>query len=119
AARELFPGKRITGVFQPHLYSRTRDFADGFAAALDKLDDVLLMPIYPARELPIAGVDAQLILGKMQNPAKRLADKAELLELVRQNRPEILLTLGAGDVDVFREPLQAYFEDRKLNVNDK
>jgi UDP-N-acetylmuramate--alanine ligase len=118
AARELFPGKRITGVFQPHLYSRTRDFADGFAAALDKLDDILLMPIYPARELPIAGVDAQLILGKMKKTAKRLAEKPELLELVRQNRPEILLTLGAGDVDVFREPLQAYFENRTMNVND-
>lgn len=112
AARQLFPGQRITGVFQPHLYSRTRDFADGFAAALDQLDDILLMPIYPARELPIAGVDAQLILGKMTNPSKRLADKAELLGLIRQGRPEILLTLGAGDIDTFREPIKLYFEQR-------
>jgi UDP-N-acetylmuramate--alanine ligase len=112
AARQLFPGQRITGVFQPHLYSRTRDFADGFAAALDQLDDILLMPIYPARELPIAGVDAQLIMSKMTNPSKRLADKAVLLDLIRHNRPEILLTLGAGDIDNFREPIKLYFEQR-------
>ncbi len=112
AARQLFPGQRITGVFQPHLYSRTRDFADGFAAALDQLDDILLMPIYPARELPIAGVDAQLIMGKMTNPSKCLADKAELLGLIRQRRPEILLTLGAGDIDTFREPIKLYFQQR-------
>lgn len=110
AARELFPGKKITGIFQPHLYSRTRDFADGFAAALDKLDEILLMEIYPARELPIEGVDASLLLGKMKNPGKRLASKGRLLEEVEKSQPEVLLTLGAGDIDTFREPIKDYFE---------
>ena len=112
AARQLFPDKRITGVFQPHLFSRTRDFADGFAAALDELDDILLMDIYPARELPIEGVDAQLLFDKMKNPSRRLVSKASLMAEIGQNRPEILLTLGAGDIDTFREPIKVYFEKR-------
>ena len=110
AARELFPGKRITGIFQPHLFSRTRDFADGFAAALDKLDEILLMEIYPAREMPIEGVDARWLLGKMKKTDKRLVSKANLLEEVERSQPEVLLTLGAGDIDTFREPLISYFE---------
>ncbi|MCB9264203.1 MAG: UDP-N-acetylmuramate--L-alanine ligase [Lewinellaceae bacterium] len=110
AARELFPGKKITGIFQPHLYSRTRDFADGFAAALDELDEILLMEVYPARELPIEGVDSRLLLGKMKNPNRRLAGKAALLAEIEHSRPEVLLTLGAGDIDTFREPIKAYFE---------
>ncbi|MCB0558928.1 MAG: UDP-N-acetylmuramate--L-alanine ligase [Lewinellaceae bacterium] len=110
AARELFPGKRITGIFQPHLFSRTRDFADGFAEALDELDEVLLMDIYPARELPIEGVDAQLLLGKMKNQDKRLVSKENLLEEVKRSQPQVLLTLGAGDIDTFREAIKEYFE---------
>ncbi len=113
AARELFPGKRITGVFQPHLFSRTRDFAEGFAAALSLLDDALLMDIYPARELPIEGVSSEMLYEKMSNPRRRLVTKATLMEAVRENRPEVLLTLGAGDIDTFREPIKAYFEERK------
>ena len=110
AARELFPGKRITGIFQPHLFSRTRDFADGFAEALDELDEVLLMDIYPARELPLEGVDAQLLLGKMKNQDKRLVSKENLLEEVKRSQPQVLLTLGAGDIDTFREAIKEYFE---------
>ncbi len=110
AARELFPGKRITGIFQPHLYSRTRDFADGFAAALDGLDEALLLEIYPARELPIEGVDSGLLLGKMKKKDKRLVAKSRLLQELERIRPEVLLTLGAGDIDNFREPIKAYFE---------
>ncbi|MCB9049139.1 MAG: UDP-N-acetylmuramate--L-alanine ligase [Lewinellaceae bacterium] len=113
AARELFPGKKITGIFQPHLFSRTRDFADGFAAALDQLDEILLMEIYPARELPIEGVDSQWLLGKMKNGNKRLVSKAALLEEIEIAHPEVLLTLGAGDIDTFREPIKAYFEKNR------
>ncbi len=113
AARELFPGKRLAGIFQPHLYSRTRDFADGFAAALDELDEPLLMEIYPARELPIEGITSRWLLGKMKNPDKRLVSKAALMETVERLRPEILLTLGAGDIDTFRETIKAYFEDNR------
>ena len=116
AARELFPGKRITGIFQPHLFSRTRDFADGFAEALDELDEVLLMDIYPARELPLEGVDAQLLLGKMKNQDKRLVSKENLLKEVQRSSPEVLLTLGAGDIDTFREPIKEYFE--KTGIHD-
>ncbi|MCB0565638.1 MAG: UDP-N-acetylmuramate--L-alanine ligase [Phaeodactylibacter sp.] len=116
AARELFPGKRITGIFQPHLYSRTRDFADGFAEALDKLDEVMLLEIYPARELPLEGIDAQLLLDKMKNQDKRLVSKENLLKEVQRSRPEVLLTLGAGDIDTFRESIKEYFE--KTGIHD-
>lgn len=107
AARQLFPHKRITGIFQPHLFSRTRDFLEGFAAALDKLDEVLLLDIYPARELPIPGVTSESLLALMKNPAKRRVDKAEVLGILAQNRPEVLLTLGAGDIDTLVEPIGA------------
>ena len=101
AAKELYPGKKITGIFQPHLYSRTRDFADGFASALDELDAVIMLPIYPARELPIPGVESELIVSKMNNEHKVLKEKEELITYLKAIDFEILLTLGAGDIDVF------------------
>ncbi len=105
AARELFPGRRITGVFQPHLYSRTRDFADGFAHALDQLDEVILLDIYPARELPIPGVDSSMILNRMRNPNRSLCAKAELLDVLQGRRMDVLMTLGAGDIDTLVGPI--------------
>jgi len=110
AARKLYPGKTITGIFQPHLYSRTRDFADGFAEALDALDRIILLPIYPARELPIEGLTSRMLLEKMQSSEKMLVEKPQLLETIEKQKPEILMTLGAGDIDNFRMPLKAYFE---------
>ena len=101
AARELFPGKHLTGVFQPHLYTRTRDFADGFAEALDKLDRVFLMDIYPARELPIEGVTSNLIFDKMTLEDKTLVTKRDLMAVLSSCDVEVLLTLGAGDIDTF------------------
>lgn len=98
AARELFPDREICGVFQPHLYSRTRDFAADFASALDLLDRTVLLPIYPAREEPIAGVSSEMLLNSMQSENKRLLTKEELPEYLHQNRPEVLLLLGAGDI---------------------
>ncbi len=106
AARMLFPDRKITGVFQPHLYSRTRDFADGFAAALDLLDECLLLPIYPAREVPIPGVSADLIFSKMNLLNKKLLDRNQLLKQVRNQPPDILLTMGAGDIDTLVEPIR-------------
>ncbi|MBK8920161.1 MAG: UDP-N-acetylmuramate--L-alanine ligase [Saprospirales bacterium] len=106
AARMLFPGRKITGIFQPHLYSRTRDFADGFAAALDLLDECLLLPIYPARELPIEGVDSEMIWKKMNLLNKKLVSKAEILTVIQRNRPQVLLTMGAGDIDTCIEPIK-------------
>ncbi len=99
AAKMLFPDEKITGIFQPHLYTRTQDFADGFAAALDELDEPIIIDIYPARELPIEGVSSQMILNKMKNPNKRLSNKAEILSTLDFNKIKVLLTLGAGDID--------------------
>lgn len=105
AVREIYPNKRITGIFQPHLFTRTRDFADGFAQSLDLLDDVLLMEIYPARELPLEGITSSWLLSKLKNKRKLLVQKTELLQKVEENKPEVLLTLGAGDIDRFVKPL--------------
>jgi len=110
---ELFPGKRITGVFQPHLYSRTRDLADEFARSLDLLDELLLLEIYPAREEPIAGVTSQIILDRMQSHHKKLVQKNSLLDEIKKARPEILLTLGAGDIDQFVLPITEMLSEVK------
>ena len=99
AVREIYTGKRICGVFQPHLYTRTRDFADEFAAALDLLDSVILLPIYPAREKPIEGITSEFLLQKMTIADKRVLQKTELLPYLQAHRPDILLTIGAGDID--------------------
>lgn len=105
AAKMLYPNKKITGIFQPHLFTRTRDFQDGFAAALDTLDEVILMDIYPARELPIEGVTSEIIFDKMKNSNKILTTKADLMPLLRGRNFEVLLTLGAGDIDTFVRPI--------------
>ncbi len=107
AARSLFPEKKITGIFQPHLYSRTRDFADDFAEALSKLDEIILMDIYPARELPIEGISSEIIFGKIENPNKVLVTKKSLMDELKGRDFEVLLTLGAGDIDTFVEPIKA------------
>ncbi len=107
ATRSLFPQKKITGIFQPHLYSRTRDFVDGFAEALDKLDEIILMDIYPARELPIDGVSSEIIFEKMKNTNKVLVTKESLMNELQGRDFEVLITLGAGDIDTFVEPIKA------------
>jgi UDP-N-acetylmuramate--alanine ligase len=110
AARTLYPDKKITGIFQPHLYSRTRDFADGFAAELDKLDEVILMDIYPARELPMEGVTSEIIFNKMKNENKVLTTKTTLMETLKEYKPEVILTLGAGDIDTFVPKIKEMFD---------
>lgn len=105
AARQLYPNRELCGIFQPHLYSRTRDFVDGFAEALDGLDIPILMDIYPAREEPIPGVSTQMILDRMQNQRKQWLSRAEILTYVSDNPIEVLMTLGAGDIDRLIEPL--------------
>jgi UDP-N-acetylmuramate--alanine ligase len=99
AARTLYAGKKILGIFQPHLYTRTRDFVDGFAEELDKLDEIILMDIYPARELPIEGVTSEIIFERMKNPNKKMATKESLMDLLQGIKPEVIMTLGAGDID--------------------
>lgn len=105
-ARDLFKDKKCTVVFQPHLYSRTKDLADDFAKSLDLADEVILLPIYPARELPMEGVNSEMILNKMKNNKKKILEKNELLEWVKKNKTELLITAGAGDIDTLVEPIK-------------
>lgn len=106
SVRALYPGKKITVVFQPHLYSRTRDFAEGFSESLSKADELIMMNIYPARELPIEGVDSQMILENVTIENKQLVDDEDLLPLLGKMKLEVLLTVGAGDIDRFVSPVK-------------
>jgi UDP-N-acetylmuramate--alanine ligase len=99
SVKSLYPSRKVTGIFQPHLYSRTRDFADEFAESLDLLDETVLVPIYPAREEPIAGVSSGMIFERMKNPQKFLAEKEEVAGLLRDHPAEVVITLGAGDIE--------------------
>lgn len=109
SVKELFKNKKITGIFQPHLYSRTRDFVNEFAQSLDLLDEVILLDIYPAREEPIPGISSEIIFEKIKNQNKTLCSKSELLEILKNKNPEVLMTLGAGDIDEFIEPIKEMF----------
>ncbi len=105
AARELFPGKKICGLFQPHLFSRTRDFLDDFVRSLNLLDELILLDIYPAREQPISGISSQVLLDRCSNPSKILLAKEEVAGYLENNKPEVLISLGAGNIDQLVEPL--------------
>jgi len=112
-AKELFGRMKVTVIFQPHLFSRTRDFADGFAASLDLADEVFLLPIYPARELPIGGVTSDLIAGKMPGGKARVCDRKELLEIIKGRGDwEVVITAGAGDIDTLVEPIRQLLETK-------
>ncbi len=106
STKELFPGRTCTVVFQPHLFSRTKDLADGFGEVLSMADEVILLPIYPARELPMEGVSSSLILDRIKSPKKSIKEKAELLLWAKENKPGLLITSGAGDIDTMVEPLK-------------
>jgi UDP-N-acetylmuramate--alanine ligase len=103
--RNLYPSKEITGIFQPHLFSRTKDFAKEFAESLEKLDTVIITDIYPARELPIEGIDAQYLLGLISHPHKYYCKAEEIPNMIHQMKPGLLLTIGAGDIDKLVQPL--------------
>lgn len=111
AVKEIFPERRITGVFQPHLYSRTKDFADEFARSLELLDEVLLLDIYPARELPVHGVDSGMILEKIRIRKKFRSSGETLIEDLKKLKPEVILTLGAGDIDQWVEKIVEAFKN--------
>jgi len=106
--RALFPDKKICGIFQPHLYSRTRDFADQFAKSLELLDQLILMEIYPAREEPIPGVSSEMLLDRVQMEEKVLIKREQLLRVVKERNPEVLVTMGAGDINQFVGPLKEW-----------
>ncbi|MCQ2264913.1 MAG: UDP-N-acetylmuramate--L-alanine ligase [Bacteroidales bacterium] len=99
AVRKIYPDKKICGIFQPHLYTRTRDFAPQFAEVLSMLDSVILLPIYPARELPIAGITSQYLLDMISSKQKILLQADEVISYVKSNKSDVLLTLGAGNID--------------------
>lgn len=102
----LYPNKKITGIFQPHLFTRTRDFFDGFATQLSRLDDVVLLPIYPAREEPISGITSDALLEKLTSRNKQLLSPKEAVKYCSVNDSEVYLTIGAGDIDRIIEPLK-------------
>lgn len=104
--REYFGDRKITAIFQPHLFTRTRDHADGFAKILDKLNEVILLPIYPAREEPIAGVSSEMILQRMKNGNRKLLKMSDVLQNLDRNDLDVLLTIGAGDIDRLVEPIE-------------
>jgi len=106
SVRSFYKNRTLTGVFQPHLYSRTNDFHKDFAESLDLLDEIVLLDIYPARELPIPGVSSELIFNEIKNPNKRLCSKSELKDLAGTFKPGIVIMMGAGDIDTFVEPVK-------------
>lgn len=110
SVKELYAGKKITGIFQPHLYTRTRDFATDFAASLSLLDELILLDIYPAREEPIPGVTSRIIFDQVTIPRKQLCTKDQLLQVVSQNKYEVVLMVGAGDIDRLVAPVKEILE---------
>jgi len=112
SVRKLYPERKITGIFQPHLYSRTRDFADEFAESLNRLDELILLDIYPARELPVKGVTSKIIYDKVTIKHKVLCSKNNLLSILKDKKVDVLLTLGAGDIDQFVEPVRTFLTNK-------
>ena len=115
SVKELYAGRKVTGIFQPHLYTRTRDFAPDFAASLSLLDELILLDIYPAREEPIPGVTSEIIFDAVTIPSRKLIRKSELLDLVAKEADtfEVVLMVGAGDIDRLIEPVKQIL-DKKL-----
>jgi UDP-N-acetylmuramate--alanine ligase len=106
AIKEMHPNKKILAVFQPHLFSRTKDFVTEFASSLSKFDSILLLDIYPAREKPMEGVTSEWLLSKITNPAKKLVKKEALVNEIKKQHPEVLVTMGAGDIGLEIEKLK-------------
>lgn len=112
SVKTLFPERKVTGIFQPHLFTRTRDFADGFAQSLEVLDEVILLPIYPAREEPIPGVTSEMLYEKIENKNKTIVEKEELVNYLSKIKLDVLLTIGAGNIDTLCEPIKKFLEDK-------
>ena len=106
SVRDLYPGRKITAIFQPHLFTRTRDFAAGFSESLGLADELIMLDIYPAREAPIPGVDSKMILDAVKLDKKQISSKADLVNQVMAWSPDVVLTIGAGDIDRMVEPLK-------------
>lgn len=114
SVKKMYPGKKITGIFQPHLFTRTRDFADEFARSLELLDEIILLPIYPAREKPIEEVNSEMLLNRIQNRTKEICLKDGIISLLSQKKFDVLLTLGAGDIDQLVIPIRNYLLNKQV-----
>ena len=112
SVRALYPGRRLRVVFQPHLFTRTRDFADGFSRSLSIADEAILLDIYPARELPLPGVTSEIILANITSPVKSIQTKAQVLAAAKTDAIEVMATVGAGDIDTLVPELKTIFEER-------
>lgn len=112
AVTELYPGKKTLAIFQPHLFSRTRDFADGFAEALSRFDEVILLDIYPARELPIEGITSDWLLEKMRNKNAKRLSKVELEDELRKRDADVFISIGAGDIGEMTEQIKAILYEK-------
>jgi UDP-N-acetylmuramate--alanine ligase len=110
AISEMHPDKKTLVIFQPHLFSRTQDFVDDFAKSLSKFDSILLLDIYPAREEPIAGVTSEWLMEKIENPNKKCIEKSNIIKEIKQQNPEVLITLGAGDIGLEVAKITKEFE---------
>jgi UDP-N-acetylmuramate--alanine ligase len=120
SVRAMFPGKKITGIFQPHLYSRTNDLAREFAQSLSLLDELVLLDIYPAREKPIPGVTSQMVMDLVTISNKHLCLKKDLIKFVgSMDMPEVIITMGAGDIDTFIEPIKEVLLKRSGSANEE
>lgn len=112
AVHQMYGGKKIVAIFQPHLFSRTQDFMDGFAQSLSTFSEIVLLDIYPARELPIEGVTSQVLLDKIENPNKSLIDKKDLLSYIQEKEFDVLVTIGAGDIGEMVEDIKGIIENK-------
>lgn len=113
SVKAMYPAKKITAVFQPHLFTRTRDFASGFSESLSLADSVILLDIYPAREQPIAGITSEMLLPKITSTNKWVVSKDELLSHLDQHTPEVLVTIGAGDIDRLVKPIEKWIKENE------
>jgi UDP-N-acetylmuramate--alanine ligase len=111
--RKLFPGRKLTGIFQPHLFTRTRDFAEGFAQSLELLDSLILMDIYPAREEPIPEITSAVIFEKVNLKEKVMITREQVMRVIREQNPELLVTMGAGDISQFVSPLRDWMMKKR------
>ncbi|MDG1098672.1 MAG: cyanophycin synthetase, partial [Bacteroidia bacterium] len=110
AVRGIYPGRKVTGVFQPHLFSRTKDFASDFATSLALVDDLILLDIYPAREEPLDGISSEWLLEKVALNHKQLLSKIDTLNHIENTKPELLLIMGAGDIDRLVPKIKEIYE---------
>lgn len=110
SVQEIYPNKKITAVFQPHLFSRTRDFMDGFVEQLSRIDDLILLDIYPARELPIEGIDSQVLLDQLRAPQQMRCPMEEVVATLSKKELEVVLTIGAGNIDLLIQPIRDLLE---------